>query len=637
MTDQQKEKLGKIKKNKEASQRIHNELDPRFDMWYGLSRNYRKLASRHASATNARDRDGARDVITEMQRVFGEDLFVPWTYTTIETILPRILATDPKIKAKPNDEEQATLEAIKPVERLFERDQARMDYELRLQETVRSGLRYGIGVQKLYWERKYRKGHDIVPYQSKDGYKVEPKDQILVYEGPMVEQVDIRDFFWDPIARDLASCGYLIHRTWRSLDYIADRVKEGEERRSRGEDGGWAELDLEEIKSLGSSNGRDKTWAGRQEASGLSGYSTEGNDVFEIWEFYDRDSVCTVLGEQLIVQEADNPFLHGDYPFQIYRPTLVEGEFVGIGEAEPIAHLNCELNTMRGQRRDAATLAMSPGFFYERGRLNPKNIRTGAGVFNPVDGPPNELVKQIPFSELPSSGVSEEEALKRDIEMTTGITETVLGSGGGETATGAQLSEQAANRRIKQKVKNLHVGVLRPAAKQMRELYRQHLSAAPAQSFMVENPTTPTGYAQVQVGPEHLNANIEVEPIDGSTEPDNPVQKRTDAVQLVDAIAPFAEELNKTKLLTYILRQFGIDHPEEMLVPAGPKVEQIVEALGQTLKEQGMGDEQIHALLAAAYQKLQQPEQLDTSGAGAPQDPPASQNGSAPEPALQGG
>ena len=487
---EQKAILEKVRKRFDASERLHKSFRDRWNVWYGLSRNYRRLQRQHAQANTPNDKD---TVVQEFRRVFGEELFIPYIFTVIETNLPRLLASDPQMSVKPNDAKPETVEACEPIKRLFERDQRKMGYELRLQETVRSGLRYGLGVQKMFWQNKFRKGVKVVPLESSDGYQLKTDQQILVYQGPMAESVDIFDFFWDPIAYDLESCGYVIHRTWRTMEYIEERVQEGKERRAKGENGGWVDLDLEKVKGMGSSTKRGEVWADRMQAAGMSNYQTEGNELHEVWEYHDRDNVYTVLDRELVVQSAPNPFLHGDLPFQIYRPTMVEHEFCGIGEAEPIAHLQYELNTMRGQRRDAATLAMNRGYFYSRGMLNPAKVIAGAGVFVPVTGPPSEAIFPMPFTDLPASGVSEEEALKSDIEMTTGISESSTGGGGEETATGTQLVQAAANQRIKQKGKNLHPDLLRPATAQMRELYRQHVtdSTTQTQTIRVDDDRTP--------------------------------------------------------------------------------------------------------------------------------------------------
>jgi hypothetical protein len=640
LSDEQKTLTEFVRKRFEASERLHKDLDPRFNTYYSLSRNYKRLRTRHAQATTPNDKDTVRQ---EFIRVFGDDLFVPYIFTVIETVLPGILSTSPEVSVKPTQEGAEAVEAADPVKRLIERDQGGMNYEMRLQETVRSGLRYGIGVQKLFWEKKFRSGKKVVPMEAGPGYKVVDDNEILVYEGPKVESVDIFDFFWDPIAFDIESCGYVIHRTWRSMRYIEDRVQEGKERRASGQEGGWAELDLERIKSFATTTGRGEVWAERMQAAGISHYETEGNELFEVWEYHDRDNVYTILGKEMLVQEAENPFLHGDLPFQIFRPTVVEHEFVGIGEAEPIAHLNYELNTMRGQRRDAATIALNPPFFFTRGALNPKQIMWGAGVFNPVDGIPEEVLKQVQQRDLPGSSVGEEQALKSDIELATGLSEFALGQGGAETATVAQLDLQVANKRIKQKTKNMHVELLRPAAHQMLELYRQNITT-PEQSRSVRVEPTgaapPTGYQFIPVGPKELHAPIEVEPIDGSTEPENEAQKRADAVQEVDALGPVMEQVDPRKLAQHLLRKFGHDEPNDLLKAPGPDTPQTVMAVGQAMEQAGIDPEHVKAILEAAHNQIVSP---SLSGEAPPEAQPeepegaASQNGSAPEPVAPGG
>jgi hypothetical protein len=627
LSEAQKSTLELVTKRFRASERQHKDLDPRWNSYYGLSRNYKRLRKRHAQAQNERDRDS---VMQEFRRVFGEDLFVPWIYTAIETVLPAILANGPTITAKPTAPGSENEEACEPVANLLESTQREMSYDRRLQETVRSGLRYGLGVQKTFWECKTRSGKKIQQNQSGPGYQVVNDDHICVYEGPKAESVDIFDFFWDPIAYDLQSAGYVIHRTWRSMEYITDRVAEGKARRAKNETGGWAELDLERVKGLASTTARGEVWAERMQAAGMSHYEgVDGNELFEVWEYHDRDNVYTVLGRELLVQEAENPFLHGDFPFQIFRPTIVEHELVGIGEAEPIAHLQYELNAMRGQRRDAATLALSPPFFYTRGMLNPKQLVWGAGVFNPIDGNPDEVIKQANIRDLPSSSVEEENALKQDIQLASGLSEAFIGSSGGETATETQLLQTAANRRIKQMTKNLHVDLLVPAAKQMYELLRQHVTdeKQPKNVRLEKTGVGKPSYSFQEVGPAELNAKIEVAPVDGSTESENETQKRADAVQEVDALSPFMEEIDKRALAKSTLRKLGHAEPEELLLPPGPSTEEAVKGIGEAMQQAGIPPEEIQKILEAAHGQVLSPSN----------DPPepessGSSNGSAPQP-----
>jgi hypothetical protein len=66
-------------------------------------------------------------------------------------------------------------------------------------------------------------------------------------------------------------------------------------------------------------------------------------------------------------------------PFHVYRPTPLQKQMVGIGELEPIEHLQRELDTLRSQRRDAATIALNAGYAYDDAAIEPRTLRTGGG------------------------------------------------------------------------------------------------------------------------------------------------------------------------------------------------------------------------------------------------------------------
>ena len=625
LSEDQKRCLQMVTDRFNAADKLHSQLVPRWNNFYGLSRNWRRLASAHQQASSERDRDVVQQ---EIRRHFGQELFVPYCFTVIETNVPRVLSRTPRYRGLPCGSD-VPAEACTALERLYERDSAAMKYERKLQETARSGFRYGLGVQKDYWEKKTRDGKKIEKYFFEKKQKV-VDDQIVVFEGPQVESVDIYDFFWDPTARDLETASYVIHRTWRSGQYIKDRVQEGRMNRAEGKDQGWVELDLEAVAKMGSATKRGEAWDGRLQASGLGGYETEGNSLHEVWECHDRDQVITILDRELVVQEDINPFLHGDFPFQIFRPTIVEQEFCGIGEVEPIAHLQWELNTLRGQRRDAATLALNRGYFYQVGTIDPSKIVTGPGVFNPVFANPSEVIQPMPFMDLPQSGESEEAAIKGDIELTSAMSEAVVGSGGEETATGTQLVQAAANLRIKQKAKNLHVDLLVPEAAQRKALYEQfYVSEERNQEVRIE---TPTGFAFVDVPAELMSANVEMVPVDGSTEADDPAQKKHDAMELANSLAPFAEQVNVGELVKYILGEHGIENAGDWIKeePAGPDVGAIVERIGQAMREAGVDEAEITQILEAALQSHESAQPEEGSG-----EQPGSESTAAAAPAPE--
>jgi hypothetical protein len=594
-----------VRDRMEAAKRLHSQYRDGWDEKYGLYRNFRKLQS-NLSGTVEND----RDVVMDAKREFGGMLFIPWIYATIETVLPKLAIDEMKMRVVANKPE--AMDAVEPIKQRYDFDQNRISYELSLQSTARRGLIYGLGVQKTYWEVCYRNSRGME--RSVEGDRWVPTDRRprKVYEGPQAESVDQYDFFWDPAAHNIKTCEYVIHRIWRPFTYIKQMVEAGD----------WNEIDLEAVQGMGSETDRGAVWEERMRAAGLTKFDTRAGRLHEIWEYHDRERVYTVLDDQLLVQDKPNPAIHGDLPFQIFRPTIVPGEFVGLGEAEPITHLNYELNTLRSQRRDAATIALNRGYFYQEGSIEDNDLVMGAGVMTPVYGDPAEAIFPMPIADLPASGYQEEEAIKQDIERTSGVSDPATGSeatqGSAATATGMQLQQNVANRRIALKGSNLRVETVRPGAAQWRDLYRQH---GRPETIRVPDPEAPEGYGFTEVGPDQYNADWEVIPEGGTDE--NQVQKRQDALQLFQSVAGVPEVDQRHAMLEF-LKMYGAPQPEAWLTPPpepNPTVDP--EVLGGMLQQAGMDEQMAVQIIEAALSETQAAQQ-----GGMP-----AENGAAPAPA----
>lgn len=574
---------------------------------YGLYRNYRKFSKQ---ITAERDRDHAGYVL---KKEWGADLFIPRSFSNVETVLPRIVSSDPRMRARPFSPEGK--DAALAVDRLFARDQSRIGYETTLQAVVRDGLIYGLGVQKTYWQRKERKVKQNLPRRILPGYRMDETTQV-VYEGPQADWIDHADFFWQPGSYSMATCDWAIHRTWRDYDYCAAKIARGE----------WLPVDLEALKRMGSDNYGESRQE-RAEAAGVRNYdSSSAGPKHEVWEYHTRSKVCTILDNQFVVQEEENPAYHGDLPFQIYRPIFLGGEFVGIGLIEPIQHLNFELNTLRGQRRDAATIALNPPGFYQEGMLADDEITLGPGVWNPVLGNPREMIYQVSIGDVPGSGYQEENVIKQDIENTTGVSDALAGgnapgSEASDTATGQQLSLSNASVRISQMRKNFEKETLKEGARHWLSYYKQH--RLEKEDIRVEDPEAPEGYSWATIGPEQLQAIEDVVPDSGSTEPDNPGERGQKAVLLYQALQA-DPEVDRRKAKIHLLRENDIPDPEGWLLPPPPPPIDPVE-LGKVLAEQGFPEELVTAALQRAMAvaqanspQTQQPEPANSQANGGP-------------------
>lgn len=555
-----------------ADQGVHQRFRDRANHFWGLYRGY----SDWKAGLSPRDRDPG---LAAAKRDWGAELFIPYAFSTVETILPRMLSNSPKILVRPRG--RASEKNVENIRFIIEAQQEQIDYELILQNIARIALITGLGVQKVYWKRDERTQKQVRPRKVRmPGLSDFVVDEVrqLAFDDPMVECVDPFDFFWDPMAARIADCEWAIHRTWRSHAYCTSLLKRGI----------WKGIEESDITEGGTGNG---TFTDAfQTRLTIQGYPNfQARDTHEVWEYHNGREVITVLDRQYIVQQGANPAWHGELPFQVYRPTPVPGHMVGIGEIEPIEDLQSEINTLRSQRRDNATLVLQKSFFYADGSIDPADFKIGPGRGIPTFGPPSDSISPINFGDIPNSGYQEERQLQADIERTTGIDDSLSGSGQPQqTATGVQLVQAAANLRIQQKTRNAEIELVRAGGRQFLALDQQRILS----NREIRIPAEPTPgepdrrWAWLEVGPEQLKGEFEIDVEGGSMAPENTPQQRADAAAMQNLmgnpqLGPF---INPDMGIRYILRNMGLkgedaylQAPEQKL-PAG-LVDQFKKAL----------------------------------------------------------
>lgn len=568
-----------------ADKGVHKRARDKWDHFYALYRNYTDFRNQQAT-TDRRDRDlGLRYA----QREWGAELFIPHSFAAVESILPRMLANSPKVIVKPcRQQYEAGAPAMKYV---VDGQLAAIDYELRLQKIIRNALIYGLGVQKTYWNRRTREGKQLTPGTHSE-WAVTSK-QITLMDDPMIEAVDNYDFFWDPFGSEIQECEYAIHRTWRSSDYVRRMLDQGI----------WHGPTPQDVEmGQGGANAYTSSWEKRNRADGSP--EAKAGDIHEVWEYHDGEKVVTVLDRQWIVQDAPNPAWHGELPFQVYRPTALEGHMVGIGEIEPIVDLQAEVNTLRSQRRDNATIALNRGFFFADGMIDPGDFKTGPGIGVPVLGDPREVVYPMPIADIPNSGYQEEASLLADIQRAIGLNDEAQASQDG-TATGAQLVHAAMSLRIKLKTRNAEVELVRAAGRQVMAMNQQHILTN--REVRIPSPPTPDEpdrrWAWRQIGPAELAGEYELDVEGGSLAPENIPQQRQDANMMMSLLQN--PQVNPDEAIRYVLRNMGIDQPDSFIVqqPQEPTVPQAqVDASFKALQAAGVDPSLLHQAVANSTQ-----------------------------------
>jgi hypothetical protein len=570
---------------------------------------YRGFTDFRGRAKDARDRD---EVIHEAQKTWGAELFIPFCYSTVETIVPRMVSANPRMIVVPRNEQ--AYGRVKNMKIVVDAQQKQIDYPTMLQTIAKDGLIYSLGVGKTRWKFTTRMQTKIEPSMTNPEIFVEtPPEKTVTFDDAVAERVDPFDFIWDPMADSIDTAEWVIHRLWRSPAFVTRMVQSGFWRAQENDpECPWT---LNDLLEAAAPTKRSAVWNSRLTAEGYGGVQSERADrLHEVWEYHNGESVIAVLDGAYPIQSGPNPSGGSRIPFQIYRPTMVGGRFAGISEIEPIQHLQYEINTLRNQRRDAATLSLMRSFAYNETAVDADDIVFGPGLAIPVNGDPREFLFPIPVPDLPASSYQEESRIVDDIQRTSGISDPVTGGdvGASETATGVQLVQAAASMRIQNKTRLLENQIIVPQGQEFVALNQRRILTS-RDYFIPEapDPNTPEvpAWKFCKIGPRELMGRMAVEIEGGSTAPENVPQQRADAQSFVQLSQD--QRLDGQKLLLRALQLMGVDQPEGYL--AQPQAQIPAELVQQFLSAQGIAPQAFVQFLDA----LQAPQ----NGNGGPPQP----------------
>jgi hypothetical protein len=559
----------------------HDRVVQKADRYYGLYRSYTDLKRSLAGTGSQNDRDS---IISDAKHGFGADLFIPYTFSIVETTLARALANNPtmQVKAAPT---RRGLEALMTAEEnaenhrvLLERQMSQTKYNLMAQDVAKEGFITGLGVGKSMFEEKVQNGRRVIKpsmVPTTSGIQwVQDKEDRVVYSGPRSEWVSIYDWIADPSGHDVETCRWFIHRFWIDNFAIKARIEQGKWTLPDG-------LKLEDVLSMGSDEKRNDLWRERMKQAGFDNPEQRGDQTHEGWEVWDKalGQVTTILDRTVPMQNGDFPAYCADSLFSIFRPTKVPGEMYGIGEPEAIEDLQEEINVFRQNRRDNALFALQRPFAYFRGMVEESDLAWGPGVGIPVDGDPKDLLFFPPMQDVPNSSYQDAEAFARDIERTTGVDDTgsgVAGTGGANaTATGVMEVQRAAGLRIALKTLRFESEFVKEQARIWTEINQQKVGIGQDgadEPLFMHGPPKPgdedgmaEGKSVYELGPATLAGEFDVEPIENSMSPQNTVERQQRGMQAYQTFGqdPYIEPV---KLREFALENMGFDNPRGMII-----------------------------------------------------------------------
>lgn len=609
MNDKERQQLRKYLDRIEAAE---NWRDSAYkDLWQRCYKRYRNYV------------DKLYDPNTGREIKDRSNISIPYTFTQVETILPRLVeslfAARPYVTVKgrePGDEENA-----KNMETLLD---WQMNERLDIQDIFHKGLKemciYGTAVAYVGWKYKERKvirrqlqtlldenNNPIIEVDPTTGEEVEIADYAAVevtetvWDDPDVKFIDLGLFFVDPNATDIDDaryCGHVAYLTKSELEEMAERDESMKLK--------WDEIPKDYRKN----NVRNE----RMAAVGLPSVQAENvhdddDRLYEVHYYWEDDKEVIIINRAYLAKDGDNPYWHKKKPYVKDVYTEVPHEFYGIGLVEMIEDLQDELNAERNMRIDYRAMNLRRMWKVRRGaNIKLSDLRWRQNGIIRVDE--MDDLQEIETAHIGSDSFNQEGVIKQDIRDTTGAHDVVMGtSGGSATATETMTKDNNASIRFRLIIssveKRLLVGVTNLMIKNNQQFIDRDLV------FRV------TGEEDewVEMSPEDIQGQFDLMAAGSSVEPlANKEAFKQRMIELYGVLSsdPFMQMYpdKRRNLLKKVLEAFDIKNTEELL----PSEEDLMMEQ-QMMQEQQMIEQQLQGLPPEVRQDVMN--QLSQIGGGA--------------------
>jgi len=535
----------------------------------------------------------------------------------VEQILPRIVGQNPSMSYAPLDSDRDSLIA-QILGKVVTSQMKRMGFEYEARDFIRQGLVACYSVGKLYWDRRSAKQavtnteeHPLLPEDPElftVRLAVEGEEQVLICNEPRFETVNVLDFVWPLWALDIPSAPAVWQRRWLSMGELMRLQDQG------------VYQNVDQIRG-GDITRWQQAYDPQFNAQGLtvtppSTDTSDPNDPnarVEIHERWEDDRVTVFAGRRICLRDDPNPFWHKRKPFIDFTPIPRPFQMHGQSIIDTIYDSNEFVSTLTRQVSDAVTYLINPAFKSTEG------IDWGNFVLQPgahLDVPDTEDVQPLTLPNVNlGDALAWKQEIEKDMQKNSGVFDVSsgFGFGGTHTATGVSQVIQQATMRITEIVNVLDYRSMRPFGWMMEQLNAQYFEQSAVLDFsddpaaqeawqqlvQQEQPANvwdrivrplrgssnqgtesqPQGFYEIQ--PHMVKASGRLDPIPevGQDEQAMTTQKRSDASQAAQAIAPILgspqNPIDMTAFADWMLQQFGVPERTRKQIIKTPPVQQL--------------------------------------------------------------
>jgi hypothetical protein len=493
-----------------------------------------------------------------------DQLLVNMAFSTINIVAPSVSVNHPKITVnarRPEDGDKAVV-----TEAIVNYWWRHYDCQKEFRRAVKDALIMGHGWIKTGYryveeEKAVDGGFDsydeLVEVREEN---VAESNLIVKEDRPFVERVSPFDVFVDPDATSMEDARWVAQRIRRPLEDVKKDKRYNSTARGEASPSHYSKWGQDDFRPRRSQDPQDS--------------------YVEVWEWYDIDrntvSVFCDGSDKFLVAPKEIPFAFGQ-PFVMIRNYDVPETFYPMGELEAIEPLQQELNQTRTQmmnhrKRFSRKWLYKETAFDTDGRQALESDEDNVMVPVITDDNLGNVITPMPAVINPPEFYNQSDLISMDMNRVSGVTEYQQGAMPEirRTATEAAIVQDASNARASDKLAIIERAI-GECARRLVMLAQQFMTGEQA-IRVVGSEAQPLW---LTFDRDYIQGEFDYEVEGGSTAPMNESFRRQRALQIVDAMAPFAGAgiLDMGKLATYVLQYgFGIKQAQGFISQMPPQM-----------------------------------------------------------------
>lgn len=405
-------------------------------------------------------------------------LFIPFIFAIVESICPHLIealfggenffaVSDPTKRFTGSAENMQTL--------MRHQIDEKMEFFLKAVNWIKNTLIYGNGIVKSNWWKQektypYRRWHVDPYFRIVTGSEM-VKEKRTVYDDPILDTVELENFYPDPYGEGIKDCRYVIERKIVDYDYLVTMQKQ------KDEEGKGIYENVEAVKDSRFTGALPHFEKLSAVESGGGQPTGEGRKMVELLEYQEDDRFVTVANRKVLVRKPrDNPFWHLEKTYAMLKDYPLDKEFWAISTVEMLIPLQDKTNDLENLRIDNLVQALNRMYVVQRN----KGLNADEFVSRPYgliwSDDVNAVVPLIQ-APIPREAFMERDVTKQDMERVSGAWEYASGATPQrkETATGIVRLQQAALKRFGLKIKTFQKTGFKEALQQIMQLNQQKM------------------------------------------------------------------------------------------------------------------------------------------------------------------